>query len=95
MFHEQSRALWREMESKGGIACSTNGLGIVAYSRRDYQAAGSFVTAALQLRAEVADYEGVAGSLVMLAGIFAADSGGREATQDGEPALDQITGRAS
>jgi predicted ATPase len=72
--HEQSLALFREIEDKFGIAREMDALGEIAHQLGDYSQALAMHTESLAIRFEINDKEGMAMSLNQL-GILALDRG--------------------
>ena len=66
-FHEESLALWRELNSKDGIACALHNLGFLAHGRGDDMQALSYFREGLALVWELKDKRGVAEAIAGLA----------------------------
>jgi predicted ATPase/DNA-binding SARP family transcriptional activator len=62
-FHEESLAIFRELDNKEGIALSLRGLGNVAHARWDYGAAQALAEESLAIQRELGDKRGIASSL--------------------------------
>ena len=67
--HEQSLALFQEIEDKLGIGRELDALGEIAHSLGDYPQAVAFLTESLAIRYEINDKEGMAMSFVQLGNI--------------------------
>jgi predicted ATPase/DNA-binding SARP family transcriptional activator len=72
--HEESLALFRELEDRKGGAEALNSLGLVAHARSDFAAAQIWHEESLALRRELGDGRGIAASLHNL-GMVAHDRG--------------------
>jgi predicted ATPase/Flp pilus assembly protein TadD len=68
-FHEESLALYRELEDKRGIASQLNNLGIIASYQADHQAARSLYERSLAIHRQIGNKLGTANTLNNLAGV--------------------------
>jgi predicted ATPase/class 3 adenylate cyclase len=81
LFHEQSLALFEQVQDKLGIARQLEELGEIKWTTGDPHAAVDYLTQSLSLHKEIANLEGIATSLEHL-GVLARDHGNFQYARD-------------